>query len=200
MAAVTICSDFGAPKFKLSHCFHCFPIYMPWSDGTGCHDLSASSWVKTMLVFQRELSPCLPGQLLAGQVFLKSHSRVGPQAERQGLGAPNMALGAWSLILIVNRYNPTLWTSGQLSKLCGCVTFVQAHCTMSQWIERWVVGGRNSGFIWKTSRPRRWWTSAPKNHLARVRIQASLYHSGMGCGWLLQTSWCQNPLFLQLST
>ena len=23
----------------LSHCFHCFPIYFPWSDGTGCHDL-----------------------------------------------------------------------------------------------------------------------------------------------------------------
>ena len=35
MAAVTICSDFGAPQNKLSHCFHCFPIYLPWSDGTG---------------------------------------------------------------------------------------------------------------------------------------------------------------------
>ena len=23
-----------------SHCFHCFLIYLPWSDGTGCHDLS----------------------------------------------------------------------------------------------------------------------------------------------------------------
>ena len=22
------------------HYFHCFPIYMPWSDGTGCYDLS----------------------------------------------------------------------------------------------------------------------------------------------------------------
>ena len=22
------------------HDFHCFPIYLPWSDGTGCHDLS----------------------------------------------------------------------------------------------------------------------------------------------------------------
>ena len=27
MAAVTICSDFGAQENKLSHCFHCFPIY-----------------------------------------------------------------------------------------------------------------------------------------------------------------------------
>ena len=43
MAAVTICSDFGAPKNKVSHCFHCFPIYFPWSDGTRCHDLSFHS-------------------------------------------------------------------------------------------------------------------------------------------------------------
>ena len=28
------------PKKIKSHCFHCFPIYLPWSDGTGCHDLS----------------------------------------------------------------------------------------------------------------------------------------------------------------
>ena len=25
MAAVTICSDFGAPQNKICHCFHCFP-------------------------------------------------------------------------------------------------------------------------------------------------------------------------------
>ena len=37
MAAVTICSDFGAPKNKV---WHCFPIYFPWSDGTRCLDLS----------------------------------------------------------------------------------------------------------------------------------------------------------------
>ena len=24
---------------KIWHCFHCFPTYIPWSDGTGCHDL-----------------------------------------------------------------------------------------------------------------------------------------------------------------
>ena len=28
------------PKNKVCHCFHCFPIYLPWSDVTGCHDLS----------------------------------------------------------------------------------------------------------------------------------------------------------------
>ena len=28
------------PKNIVSHCFHCFPIYLPWSDGTRCHDLN----------------------------------------------------------------------------------------------------------------------------------------------------------------
>ena len=27
------------PQNKVWHCFHCFPIDFPWSDGTGCHDL-----------------------------------------------------------------------------------------------------------------------------------------------------------------
>ena len=40
MAAVTICSDFGAQENKVSQCFHCFLIYLPWSDGTACHDLN----------------------------------------------------------------------------------------------------------------------------------------------------------------
>ena len=40
MAADTVCSDFGAQENKTCHCFHFFPIYLPWSDGTGCHDLS----------------------------------------------------------------------------------------------------------------------------------------------------------------
>ena len=40
MAVVTICSDFGAQENKVCCCFHCFPIFLPWSDGTRCHHLS----------------------------------------------------------------------------------------------------------------------------------------------------------------
>ena len=39
MAAVTICSDFGAQENKVCHCFHCFPMYLSRSDGTRYHDL-----------------------------------------------------------------------------------------------------------------------------------------------------------------
>ena len=28
------------PKNKVCHCFHCFPVYFPWCDGTRCHGLS----------------------------------------------------------------------------------------------------------------------------------------------------------------
>ena len=28
------------PPKIVCHCFHCFPIYLPWSDGMGCRDLS----------------------------------------------------------------------------------------------------------------------------------------------------------------
>ena len=40
MAAITICIDFGAQENKVCHCFHCFPICFPWSDGNGCRALS----------------------------------------------------------------------------------------------------------------------------------------------------------------
>ena len=47
MAAVTICSDFGDPKNEVWSCFHCLPIYFPWSDGTRCQDLSFLSFKPT---------------------------------------------------------------------------------------------------------------------------------------------------------
>ena len=40
MAAVTVRSDFGTQENKVCHCFHIFPIHLPWSDGTRCHNLS----------------------------------------------------------------------------------------------------------------------------------------------------------------
>ena len=40
VVAVTIHSDFGAQENEICHCFHFFLIYLPWNDGTWCHDLS----------------------------------------------------------------------------------------------------------------------------------------------------------------
>ena len=35
-----VISEPPPPQIKVSHCFYYFPIYLPWSDGTGCQDLS----------------------------------------------------------------------------------------------------------------------------------------------------------------
>ena len=40
IAAVTVWSDFEAQENKLCHCFHFFPFYLPWNDGTRYPDLS----------------------------------------------------------------------------------------------------------------------------------------------------------------
>ena len=66
MGAVTICSDFGAQENKISHCFHCFPICLSWSDGTRCHDLRGFFfwyWVLSRL-FHSPPSPSSRGSLV----------------------------------------------------------------------------------------------------------------------------------------
>ena len=40
MAAVTICSDFGAQEEEICHYFHLLSFCLPWSYGTRHHDLS----------------------------------------------------------------------------------------------------------------------------------------------------------------
>ena len=50
VAAVTICSDFGAQKI-VCYCFHCFLIYLPWSGG-----LDAMILVFRMLSFKPTFS------------------------------------------------------------------------------------------------------------------------------------------------
>ena len=40
MIAVTIRGDFGTQENKICHCSHFSPFYLPFGDGTGCHDLS----------------------------------------------------------------------------------------------------------------------------------------------------------------
>ena len=52
MAAITICSDFGAQKNKVSHSFHCFPIYL--HEVMGLDPMILVFW---MLSFKPTFSP-----------------------------------------------------------------------------------------------------------------------------------------------
>ena len=51
------------PKKTVCHCFWCFCIYLAWSDGTGCHDLSFLNVVLKQL-FHSPLSLSLRGSLV----------------------------------------------------------------------------------------------------------------------------------------
>ena len=60
MAAFIVQSGSGAQEKKICHCFCFSPIYFPWSDGTGCHDLSflnvefqASFWLSSFTLIKR---------------------------------------------------------------------------------------------------------------------------------------------------
>ena len=83
MAAVTICSDFGAQTNKVSHCFHCFPIYLPWSDGTRCmilvfwmlslrpaFSLSSFTFIKRLLGFSLSVIRVVSSAYLRLLIFL----------------------------------------------------------------------------------------------------------------------------------
>ena len=72
MAAVTICSDSGAQKNKVWHCFHCFPIYFPWWDWMPRSSFS-ECWALSQL-FHSPFSLSSRGFLVA--LHLKSHKKI----------------------------------------------------------------------------------------------------------------------------
>ena len=85
-AAITILSDFGAQESKICYCFHCFPIYLPWSDGTRCHNLiflmlSCKSAFSLYFTFIKKLlsfsSPSAISMVLYGVLRFTGSQRVG---------------------------------------------------------------------------------------------------------------------------
>ena len=102
MAAVTICSDFGAQENKVCHYFHCFSFYLPWSHGTGCHDLDF--W---MLSFKLTFS-------LSSFIFIKR------LFSSSSLSAIKLVLSAYLRLLIIlfEILNP------------ACASYSLAFCIM----------------------------------------------------------------------
>ena len=65
MAAVTIHSDFRAQEEEICHYFYLFPLYLPWSNGAGCHVLS-------ILIFSCKLAPSLSSFIPVKRLFKSS--------------------------------------------------------------------------------------------------------------------------------
>ena len=67
---------FWNPPKIVSHCFHCFPIYLSWSDGTGCHlsflNLEFQASFFTLLFhFQEASSSSLSAIRVASSAYLR---------------------------------------------------------------------------------------------------------------------------------
>ena len=62
MAAVTICSDLGAPQNKVWHCFHCFPIYFAYCHPAYLTYMQNISW-ETLGWKKHKLDSRLPGEI-----------------------------------------------------------------------------------------------------------------------------------------
>ena len=73
MAAVTICSDFGVQVNKFCHCFHCFPIYLPWIDGA---KMPWSYFFEVWVLSQLFHSPLTPSSLSAIRVVSSTYLRL----------------------------------------------------------------------------------------------------------------------------
>ena len=70
MAAVTICSDFGAPKNKVCHCFHCFSIYLETPGVTGKFGLGVQNEAG-----QRLIEFCQENSLVIANTLFQQHKR-----------------------------------------------------------------------------------------------------------------------------
>ena len=91
MAAVTICSDFGAPKNKVWHCFHCFPNLfpmkwwdkMPWSSFSEC-------WAPLPKIFIKVL--CIKAKTRNRLLLLLSHSAMSNTCELMDCSPPGFSV------------------------------------------------------------------------------------------------------------
>ena len=67
MYAVTVYSDFGGQENKIYHCFHFSPFYLPWNDGTGCHEMMGPD-AMTLVVLLLNFKPAFS---LSSFIFIK---------------------------------------------------------------------------------------------------------------------------------
>ena len=76
-----------------------------------------------------------------------------------------------------------------------CVTESTLILLVARQASKSSFGARNSGFIRKVSKLRRWWTSVPENLLTEVRIQVSFKLRAEGV-WLGATNFLAGKSFV----
>ena len=117
MAAVTICSDFGAQKNKVCHCFHCFPIYFQWIMGPDVMILVF--WMLSLSqLFHFPLSFSSRGFLVVPYYSSQKNSRV--LSSSTGTSSHQIGEMTWFSSLLFGHLvssSVTLWTTACQSSL-----------------------------------------------------------------------------------
>ena len=142
MAAVTICSDFGAPKNEVFHCFHCFPIYLPWSDGTRCHKESwvPKNWCFWTVVLEKTLESPLD---------CKAIKPVNPEYSLEGLMLKLKLQYFGHLIWRADSLGKTLMLAKTEGRRRGWQRLRWLMVSFTQWV--WV--SESSRRCWRTGKP-----------------------------------------------
>ena len=79
-----LCTLILEPKKNAWHCLHFFPIYLPWSDGTRCHDLGFLT-LYHFLVSTLQCSLCIAARVVILKFKAKHVTRAPFMLESQGL-------------------------------------------------------------------------------------------------------------------
>ena len=134
MAAVTICSDFGAQTNKVWHCFHCFPIYLPWSAKITA-DADCSHEIKRRLLLGRKVMTNLDS------ILNQRHYFASKCPSSQGYGFSSGHVWMWETIKKaehwrINAFQLWCW---RLESPLDCKKIQPVH---SKGDQSWVFIGR----------------------------------------------------------
>ena len=109
-------------KIKVWQCFYCFPIYLPWSDGTGCHDDQFSSVSQSCSTLGHSMNCSMPGLPVHHQLsaFTQTHVQF-PMSHLFTSGGQRTGVSALSSFLPKNTqgWSPLEWTGWISSQFKG---------------------------------------------------------------------------------
>ena len=158
MTAVTVCSDFGAPQNKVWHCFHCFPIYFPWSVNDFTFIFHFHAVEKEMATYSSILAWRIPGMGEPGGLPSMGSHRIWHDWSDLAVAAAyinfymkNTAIHLWSsgslqTKIIYNEVKYKAFFLGEKSTLFmsslkySCTSIVEIHCPARMKIQSLIMG------------------------------------------------------------
>ena len=144
MDVVTVRRDFGAQEIKICRCFHFFTFCLPWSDGTGFHNLSLWFCNPTPSVYPREFiihvhahkQTCM-GRSIVAVIIIVKYQKVDKVFCWQGCGENNKTYISSSVQFSHSFVSDSLRPHGLQHARLPCPSptpeVCSNSCPLSQW-------------------------------------------------------------------